>query len=249
MKQITIGRNSDNTLVINDTTVSRNHAVLVHTEKGIFIRDNGSSNGTFINGKRIEQEHELKRNDILKLGTVLVPWMNYIDFKSEEKPVQEEKERIEKTTPKEIPTNNGPNRKAAPKIDLPDAPQSVGVGAVKKIFGTFIIIMGIALMAAGVLIHLDGEEPELGMGIVVFGLIILIIGITRVSTRSRSQIRREAQIIAHNKFQAAVIASQYGGDTMSDEVVKKLEKLNDLRKHGIISEQEFQAQKDRLLNG
>jgi hypothetical protein len=248
MKQITIGRNSDNDVVINDATVSRNHAVIRQTEKGIFIRDNGSSNGTFINGTRIEQEYELKKNDILKLGNVLVPWMNYVDFKSEAKPGHEEKERIEKTIHKEIPINNGQTKKNTPKIDIPEAPKSVGVGAVKKIFGILIILIGFVLMAGGVLILIAEFEPVGGV-IAIFGLIILIIGIVRVSTRSRSQIRREAQIIAHNKFQAAVIASQYGGDTLSDEVVKKLEKLNDLRKQGIISEQEFQAQKDRLLNG
>ncbi len=82
MKQIRIGRNQDNDVTIDDTSVSRHHATIVQTASGFIICDNNSSNGTFINGQRIEDEAVLKQNDILKLGTVLVPWKNYFEVNS-----------------------------------------------------------------------------------------------------------------------------------------------------------------------
>jgi hypothetical protein len=79
MKQIRIGRNQDNDIVIDDSSVSRHHATIVQTTNGFIICDNNSSNGTFINGIRIDDETSLKQNDILKIGTVLVPWKNYFE--------------------------------------------------------------------------------------------------------------------------------------------------------------------------
>jgi pSer/pThr/pTyr-binding forkhead associated (FHA) protein len=50
----TVGRNEDNTLRLAETKVSRYHARLTVKETVVFVEDLGSSNGTFINDKRIE---------------------------------------------------------------------------------------------------------------------------------------------------------------------------------------------------
>ena len=55
MGQIKIGRSKDNDITIDDASVSRYHATIIKTESGIMINDNGSSNGTFINGNRINK--------------------------------------------------------------------------------------------------------------------------------------------------------------------------------------------------
>lgn len=86
MKQITIGRSPENDVVINDPSVSRQHATIIQTEQEIIVSDNGSSNGTFINGNRINDEAILQKNDILKFGTVLFPWKNH--FNVEKKPIE-----------------------------------------------------------------------------------------------------------------------------------------------------------------
>ena len=80
MQTLTIGRNTDNNIVINDPSVSRNHAQLSKQSNTYFIKDLGSSNGTFINGKRVNGICELNKNDILKLGNTVVPWMKYVDY-------------------------------------------------------------------------------------------------------------------------------------------------------------------------
>lgn len=65
----------------------------------------------------------------------------------------------------------------------------MGVGAVKKIFGTIFILIGLALLLGGIMLASD-KEPEAGPIIAILGLIIFKIGIVRVSTKSRSQVRR-----------------------------------------------------------
>lgn len=47
-----IGRRSDNDIIINDSSVSKHHAHL-NFEQNYFLTDLRSSNGTFINGKKI----------------------------------------------------------------------------------------------------------------------------------------------------------------------------------------------------
>ena len=84
MKQFTIGRSKDNDITIDDASVSRHHATIIQTASGIVISDNGSSNGTFVNGNRIHGEQALSTNDILKLGTVLIPWRNYFVLENNE---------------------------------------------------------------------------------------------------------------------------------------------------------------------
>ncbi|HUQ49409.1 MAG TPA: adenylate/guanylate cyclase domain-containing protein [Terriglobales bacterium] len=66
---ITVGRGSANDLVLNDSSVSRFHAVLKSQEnKDVLIADRGSTNGVVINGARIETESVLKHGDRAKIG-------------------------------------------------------------------------------------------------------------------------------------------------------------------------------------
>lgn len=66
-----IGRGRDNDLRIDDSTVSRRHAVLRLQENGEFdIIDLQSSNGTFVNEQRVTQ-HGLRENDIVGMGRAM----------------------------------------------------------------------------------------------------------------------------------------------------------------------------------
>ena len=50
---MTIGRDVNNDLVINNSEVSRNHARLTSQSGGYLIEDLASTNGTFVNGQRL----------------------------------------------------------------------------------------------------------------------------------------------------------------------------------------------------
>lgn len=64
---ITLGR-SDADVVIMDLDVSRNHALIeVLGKASVFIRDLGSTNGTFVNSKRVQSE-KLQSGDSITIG-------------------------------------------------------------------------------------------------------------------------------------------------------------------------------------
>jgi ABC transport system ATP-binding/permease protein len=66
---ITIGRATDNDIVIPDVLASRHHATLVPTPSGTEIRDERSINGTFVNGNRVDQA-SLAEGDVVTIGNV-----------------------------------------------------------------------------------------------------------------------------------------------------------------------------------
>jgi pSer/pThr/pTyr-binding forkhead associated (FHA) protein len=70
--QITIGRAPDNTLQIDDISVSSHHAKLTLTGGDYVYRDIGSTNGSRLNGKTLtaETDHRLQNGDSLMLGKV-----------------------------------------------------------------------------------------------------------------------------------------------------------------------------------
>ena len=60
-----------NNIILDDITVSRNHAFLSISEKIIKIIDNNSTNGIYINNE-IKSEHELNSGDKIQIGKYLL---------------------------------------------------------------------------------------------------------------------------------------------------------------------------------
>jgi predicted component of type VI protein secretion system len=63
-----IGRQTTNDLVLPDAKVSRLHARLEQQGDGLLVTDEGSSNGTYVNGARISTPTMLQTGDILAVG-------------------------------------------------------------------------------------------------------------------------------------------------------------------------------------
>ena len=59
-----IGRSPQAGVVINDPNVSRQHAEVWRTAEGVAIRDLRSTNGTFVNGHRIDAVSLSPRDDV-----------------------------------------------------------------------------------------------------------------------------------------------------------------------------------------
>ncbi|MEL6310360.1 MAG: FHA domain-containing protein [Chloroflexota bacterium] len=63
-----LGRDITNDIVINDREVSRHHLRFTRGADGYTIEDLGSTNGTFVNGKRVAGATALKNGDMVGLG-------------------------------------------------------------------------------------------------------------------------------------------------------------------------------------
>ena len=68
-----LGRNKDCSLVINDKKTSGNHCKIESINRSEFsITDLNSSNGTFVNGKKVSPGQKLQYGDIILLGETLM---------------------------------------------------------------------------------------------------------------------------------------------------------------------------------
>ncbi|MBN2124824.1 MAG: FHA domain-containing protein, partial [Deltaproteobacteria bacterium] len=72
---LSIGRSKDSDIALPDHTVSRKHAHIKKTPEGYVIIDQGSHNGTAVNGAKIS-DHLLGHNDQIKIGGTQ---LTYID--------------------------------------------------------------------------------------------------------------------------------------------------------------------------
>jgi pSer/pThr/pTyr-binding forkhead associated (FHA) protein len=69
-----IGRGLSADLHLDEKSVSRRHAMLVDRPSGARLLDDRSSNGTFVNGRRIVQA-DLHDGDVLVLGRVVLRYL------------------------------------------------------------------------------------------------------------------------------------------------------------------------------
>jgi pSer/pThr/pTyr-binding forkhead associated (FHA) protein len=75
-----IGRGIAADLRLDESSVSRRHAILVPRRTGARVLDDRSSNGTFVNGRRVSQA-DLRNGDVLVLGRVV---LRYLEVQSDE---------------------------------------------------------------------------------------------------------------------------------------------------------------------
>jgi hypothetical protein len=74
-KRLNVGRASDNELMLNDASVSKIHAALMMSSEGtLLVADTGSTNGTYINGRRIAygESRLIEDGDVIGFGDVEV---------------------------------------------------------------------------------------------------------------------------------------------------------------------------------
>lgn len=75
--EIGIGKASHNRIALSDPTVSSAHAIVLARDGGYNIVDLGSSNGTFVNGRKLGNEsHTLQNGDKIQLGQALLTFRN-----------------------------------------------------------------------------------------------------------------------------------------------------------------------------
>jgi hypothetical protein len=73
--QITIGRNPESDIIVDEEEVSRNHAVLIRGHADFFVQDLETANGTDINGGRMMSRHTLQTKDVVQVGTLEITFI------------------------------------------------------------------------------------------------------------------------------------------------------------------------------
>ena len=70
MQEVTIGRDAECDIVLNHPHVSRRHATITVGHDSLWIQDLGSTNGTYVNGNRIDVATKIGWNDEIRFGDV-----------------------------------------------------------------------------------------------------------------------------------------------------------------------------------
>src|SRR5438128_237047 len=96
--EMTIGRDPQNDLVLDDPRVSRRHAVVRQTPEGVSIHDQQSGNGTFVNHQRVT-EIKLAEGDTIKIGDSTLTFTA-----EEEEPKPDKLRQVLQKTPDELIT-------------------------------------------------------------------------------------------------------------------------------------------------
>lgn len=68
---LVVGRGRSADLVIAESTISRAHAAIGFDAEGFYVQDLGSTNGTTLNGSKVERQ-ELKPGDEIQMGRLVV---------------------------------------------------------------------------------------------------------------------------------------------------------------------------------
>jgi hypothetical protein len=66
-ERMSVGRTPEADVFLDDVTVSRDHATLVHRQGAWYLDDSGSLNGTYVNRSRIDS-HKLEDGDEVQIG-------------------------------------------------------------------------------------------------------------------------------------------------------------------------------------
>lgn len=67
--QLTVGRGNQNDIALStDEYASARHARFEPRQDGVWVQDLGSTNGTYLNGTRLERPRRLSRGDVVRVG-------------------------------------------------------------------------------------------------------------------------------------------------------------------------------------
>lgn len=68
LDEVLLGRAPDSNIVLDDTYASQQHARLFESGDSYCVEDLGSTNGTYVNGRKISYPLELRSGDRIKIG-------------------------------------------------------------------------------------------------------------------------------------------------------------------------------------
>jgi pSer/pThr/pTyr-binding forkhead associated (FHA) protein len=70
LERTTVGRSSDNTLVVPHSSVSHHHCEILTYGNEVIVRDLGSTNGTFVDDARLKPQSGVRDGQVIRFGDV-----------------------------------------------------------------------------------------------------------------------------------------------------------------------------------
>lgn len=152
-EELTIGRVDQRDICIKDPTVSTMHCTLFRRDGVFYVRDNGSTNGTRVNGVPVQGDQELVNTDVLRVGGI------ELMYDSDDKSVT----TVMQTTTN-IDIKKGDGTETITRLNNKDGFRKKSSGnASQKIFIAVIVILSLLVLAMGfyvVKIAFFNQEPE-----------------------------------------------------------------------------------------
>ena len=111
------------TLVIEDPEASRRHASLTPGASGVVVEDLGSTNGTFVNGERVEGQRDCGVGDEIRIGNTVLVVQSAVEA-TRMSPVPEPADPGATAMGDAPPTDPGPSAPEPPAPEPPASPQS-----------------------------------------------------------------------------------------------------------------------------
>lgn len=81
-ENMSIGRSPQTDICLDEPSVSRRHAALTISHDTLTVEDLGSSNGTFVNDKKIESPTTVQDQDMIRLGTIVFKYFAHENIDS-----------------------------------------------------------------------------------------------------------------------------------------------------------------------
>lgn len=74
-QRVSIGRGADSEIVLEGDSVSRRHCHFELRDKGWYLVDDGSTNGTYVNEEQVVREAQLTNGDRIKVGPTILKYI------------------------------------------------------------------------------------------------------------------------------------------------------------------------------
>ena len=71
-ERYTVGRLPDNDVRIDNPAVSGHHSLIINILSDSFLEDLNSTNGTYVNGQRVEGDCEIQHGDQIAAGATIL---------------------------------------------------------------------------------------------------------------------------------------------------------------------------------
>jgi predicted component of type VI protein secretion system len=143
-KELTIGRDINNEIAINDPEISRRHCRLVQQAEGYTLEDLGSTNGTFVNEKRISGTHTLCHGESVRVGENVILIFEKIEYDADAT-LASRGARAQVQAIPQAPPKQPKKRKAGPAFTMPNLRDNrtllIGCGA--------LLVVGICVVVGG----------------------------------------------------------------------------------------------------